>query len=607
MSSFLFLRPWWLLALPLLPLLLHLLRRHARAPDSPWRRVVDAALLPALLVQGDEKDGNRRRLWLWAGGWLLAILALAGPSWQRLPPLQFQPAAGPLSLLVSLSPELEETEVERLQGTLAELLGRMPPRPLSLWVSGSHAWRVMPASEDFRLLQRLVSVLEPALLPRGGSDLAQALRELARRQRQGEILVVTHKAEPAAVDAAKELARRGFRLLVLDPGGGDPQLQRLAEAGKGSYFPSSRIDALTRALRPRQFRQPSNGGAEVPVDNGPWLLPPLLVIVFLLFRRGAPVLGLVLLALLPPRAHADWRDLFFNPNQQALRALRSGHPELAARRFQDPLWRGIALYRAGRYQEAAENFAQLDSALAHYNRGNALVRLGDLEGAREAYRQALARDPDLVDARYNLDLVRQALAEEDTTPGRQHQHPPRGKGRGGVSGKPRKPPRENGAAEPAPSPRARPGDTAGPSGGHREKQGKGVTGPAPTPGSSGSREKPGAAKTLPGSEPRAADEKPREPSQPRDRNDQVNANRRRSAPSPEGKEVGSQAGPQATGKSEEAGRRRRSAPTGDEQPPRQASGIRPGPIDEVWLEAIEDDPAALLRALFRQQAEKVGP
>ena len=77
-----FLRPWWLSALLLLPLLAWRMRRDRRE-HSPWRDAVDAHLLPHLL---DSASPQARRGWTHRLGLLglaLAILALAGPSFRK--------------------------------------------------------------------------------------------------------------------------------------------------------------------------------------------------------------------------------------------------------------------------------------------------------------------------------------------------------------------------------------------------------------------------------------------------------------------------------------------------------------------------------------------
>jgi Tetratricopeptide repeat. len=338
-----------------------------------------------------------------------------------LPPLEFQPGAPPLALLVELSEEVEAERLEETRAALAALLKRMPVRPVSLWVYGARAWRVMPATEDLHLLQRLVDSLSPSLLPSGGRSLASVLAQVAasqaRRGAPGEILVVAHGAGDAAVERAAGLAGEGFRVHILDLGEKSSVLRQVAEAGQGGYYRDERIGELVLALEPRHYRAAESTGEPLPVDNGPWLLPLLLGVVFLLFRRGVAPLCLLLLVLPPVPVEAGWMDLFLTPDQQGWRALQQGNPRAAVRHFSDPLWRGIALYHAGDYAAAARLFGEVNTAMALYNRGNALVRLGDLEGARDAYRAALVRDPDLVDAGYNLQLVEQVLAEESAGDG----------------------------------------------------------------------------------------------------------------------------------------------------------------------------------------------
>ncbi|WP_259767113.1 tetratricopeptide repeat protein, partial [Pseudomonas protegens] len=80
---------------------------------------------------------------------------------------------------------------------------------------------------------------------------------------------------------------------------------------------------------------------------------------------------------------------------QGQRRLQQQRPAEAARHFQDPQWQGVALYEAGNYNAAAERFAEGNDARAHYNRGNALARSGELEAAIDAYEQALERQPEL--------------------------------------------------------------------------------------------------------------------------------------------------------------------------------------------------------------------
>ncbi len=108
----------------------------------------------------------------------------------------------------------------------------------------------------------------------------------------------------------------------------------------------------------------------------------------------------------------EWRDLWFRPDQQAANALEQGQPEAAARRFVNPAWRGMALYKAGDYPGAAQAFAESKGVDAGYNRGNALARAGQLEKAAGAYRQVLKQAPGHADAKANLALVEKLLQQQ---------------------------------------------------------------------------------------------------------------------------------------------------------------------------------------------------
>ena len=130
-------------------------------------------------------------------------------------------------------------------------------------------------------------------------------------------------------------------------------------------------------------------------------------------RRGW-LLCLAPLAFWPqPSLAFEWRDLWLRPDQQGLRLLQADQPEQAAQRFSDSQWRGFAAYQAGDYAAAAAEFAREDSAVAHFNRGNALARDHRLDAALEAYEQALERDPQLEPARHNRALVEQWLRERE--------------------------------------------------------------------------------------------------------------------------------------------------------------------------------------------------
>jgi len=108
MQSFHFLRPAWLLALPVFwGLAVWLARWRGRGGD--WARFIDPDLLPGLRLDGGGKPGRSPWPWL-ALAWTLAALALAGPSWQRAPAAAYRGNAAWV-LVLDLSPSMADSDL----------------------------------------------------------------------------------------------------------------------------------------------------------------------------------------------------------------------------------------------------------------------------------------------------------------------------------------------------------------------------------------------------------------------------------------------------------------------------------------------------------------
>lgn len=128
-----------------------------------------------------------------------------------------------------------------------------------------------------------------------------------------------------------------------------------------------------------------------------------------LFLIGAGACVALAVAILTPRV-LDGGDR----RSAAVALLAEGRAQDAALLFDDPVWRGAAEYRAGRYQRAAAAFSEAEDAMSLYNLGNAQAQIGEWAEARRAYQAALRLEPAHDDALHNLELVTaaQELAEE---------------------------------------------------------------------------------------------------------------------------------------------------------------------------------------------------
>lgn len=469
--TFHLLRPWWLLAvLPALWLGWHLLRQQASS--SRWAEAIDPALLPALLDHGSQAGGRRTIGILALLGWLFACIALAGPCFTKSGQKALKQADA-LVILLDLSPSMMGNDIEpsRLKAAHYKILDLLRQRRegytgLVAFAGSAHV--VSPLSDDAGTIAALVTALEPGMMPLAGSRpedaVSEALQLLANAGFQrGRLLLLTDSVVPAAVESIqRQLGNSPVELHVIGIGTetGSPiplrsgklvtdaegrivvnrldeaPLIQLASQHGGTYSALRQDDSdIAPLIAPPAWlsgtdQRSTSHTLEHWHDSGYWLVLPCLLLVLPLFRRGA-VLGLavVMLALPadPVQASAgdtttspwpdSWRDWWQTPDQQGAEALSQGDAATAAERFRHPQWKGYAQYESGQHAAAARQFALQDDAAAHYNRGNALARAGDLQGAIEAYDHALALQPDLADARFNRDLVRSLLDQQPSQTG----------------------------------------------------------------------------------------------------------------------------------------------------------------------------------------------
>ena len=101
----------------------------------------------------------------------------------------------------------------------------------------------------------------------------------------------------------------------------------------------------------------------------------------------------------------SWAGLWFTPDQQGRRLFERGKFAEAAKVFHDPLWQGVAWYRAGDFKEAAAAFSRRETPEAYFNKGDALLMTGSYDAAIEAYNEALKRRPSWKEAKENRDLA----------------------------------------------------------------------------------------------------------------------------------------------------------------------------------------------------------
>ncbi|MCU1716054.1 VWA domain-containing protein [Pseudomonas sp. 5P_3.1_Bac2] len=449
-------RPWWLLLAPVLGLLLWQLW-HRKKRSGNWQALLPKAFHATLLSAG-QSTHSRLPLYLLALTWLLALVALLGPSWQRVEQHNPKPS-DPLVVVIQLTPSMLASDalpnrLEQAKRKLLDLLEERQDAQTAVLVYAGSAHVLVPLSDDLATSRNLLDALSPGIMPQAGqrADLAvtKALHLLEQgAQGSGRVLLLTSALDPLEQQGvAQALDGQGERLLILGIGTAQGAPIRLEDgsfmkdeqgaillprldskglrsfaAGLGGQYQSARLDdSDLRALglfdKPMHIQRLGElTRLQDWADQSHWLLLPLLLIAACAGRRGWLLCLPLLLIGLPQNSYAyEFNDLWLRPDQQGQRLLEAQQPAQAAQHFDDPRWQAYALYQAGDYAAAAKLFSQGDSAADHYNRGNALARSNELEAAIEAYDQALQLQPDLSAAQKNKELVEQELRKNQQQP-----------------------------------------------------------------------------------------------------------------------------------------------------------------------------------------------
>lgn len=452
MESLHLIRPLWLLALmPLLFISWRLWHRQRRGGN--WQRVIDPMLLPHVLI-GNPGKSSQWPVVLFTLAGLLSILALSGPAWKQLPQPVFKQQSA-LVLVLDLSRSMDSTDIKpsrltRARHKISDILKRRKEGQTALVVYAAGAFTVSPLTDDTRTIENMMNSLDTGIMPAQGSDVGLGLKKAMQLMKnasihKGDILLITDGIESISKSFFEQVKSEGYRVSILAAGTeqGAPipnqggfikdnhgrivvprlevkKLQQAARAGGGRFATiqasDDDIQYLLAGLNIDKLDADSEATelkTDVWQEEGPWLLLLVLPIAALAFRRG--YLALVILIILPlpePAMALSWDDLWKNTNQQAYELLQQDQAEQAAYKFNDPQWKAAAQYKAKQYQQSLEQLDGINTADAHYNRGNSFTQLGQLDEASKAYDQALKLDPNHEDARFNKNLVEQMKQQQ---------------------------------------------------------------------------------------------------------------------------------------------------------------------------------------------------
>ena len=472
-QAFHFIRPEWLLAL--IPLLLvALLFKHFKQSSSGWHQLLPSHLHATLLT--GERNKSEKKYALPISGlmlaWTFATIALAGPTWERLPQPVYNVKQGSVLVLdMSLSmraTDLTPDRLTRARFKAIDLVDSLADGEVGMVAYAGDAFIISPLTEDASNLINLIPSVSPEIMPIPGSEPIRGFEVASdllsnAGYKTGDIYWFTDGVEPEQFRSLATFAEsspfkihtlmigtqdgapikqsngellKDARGAIVIPQSNPRELRALASRSGGAFARVSANDddiqtilASPSISSETQIQQEDNEllQGDVWQDMGVYLAVLILPFAAYAFRRGL-IMALSIITLgfftisLPSEVYAQqnepaesgwYQRMFKTPNQLGEDAFEAQDYQQAAEQFDDPMWQGAAHYRNQNFEAALQSFQSAQGLEAIYNQGNALAKLGQLKEAIDAYEQVLEQQPDHQHALENKALLEQLMQQQE--------------------------------------------------------------------------------------------------------------------------------------------------------------------------------------------------
>lgn len=317
-----FLRPWWLLGVPVVLVCWWLAHQRETRTQTPQAMLPEH--LSAALTMGQAGRCRLRPVDTVVLALLLMLFAAAGPTWSKQASPWFTETA-PLVVALEVTDsmranDLLPTRLDRARFKILDLIQTRTGAQTALIAYAGSAHVVMPPTKDAAVIKPFLESLDPRIMPQQGAS-AAAVLELAVDLLGDEaavatLLFVTDGFRATDIEAFRRFSGEpgypGLAALVagtsdggvallpdgtpvrgaggerLDTAVNEVILNQVAAAGEISLVRLASGDgdirALDRIIR-SNLRQADDPDAQW-LDQGWWFLLPAALLVLIWFRRG---------------------------------------------------------------------------------------------------------------------------------------------------------------------------------------------------------------------------------------------------------------------------------------------------------------------------------
>ena len=466
LAAFHFIRPWWLLAIvPLAFTVWHLRRKRERSEQ--WQTNIAPHLLKVLTV-GGEHTRWFSPLNVSAFAILIAVIAVAGPSWERKP-LPYVQDESPLVIVLSLAESMNQSDIQpsrlqRAQQKIGDLLTLRAGSKAAVIVYAGTAHTAIPLTTDPDIVFQFLNALNTEMMPTEGSVPAKSIplidTVIGSDSPPATVLLIADSGSGSTASAFSDyLAGTSHQLIVFGVGNDGPnaspvalpfnkrELEQVADASGGTYVQISidKDDVNRISNKVEQHLALVDDDNRPWVDAGYYLIYPFAALFLLWFRKGwtlqwcafmvlsvsmqSTPLNAEELALAPSsesvaltepvdmssslfgRAWSGFLQLWLTPDQLGRIYFELGSYEKAALHFDDVRWKASAYYYAENFENAIQLYSGLEKATDLFNLGNAYAQNQEYVKALAAYKKVIDLDPQHPSVNKNIEIV-QSIVDE---------------------------------------------------------------------------------------------------------------------------------------------------------------------------------------------------
>ncbi|WP_346862480.1 VWA domain-containing protein [uncultured Draconibacterium sp.] len=434
-DQFHLLRPVWLWGFVVV-LVVALIIVFTSREDRKWKKVIAPALQPFMFTK-EKRAAVTFPLIAFVLISTIGILALAGPTWEKVDvPGARSEAVLMIAVDCSLSMMAEDVQPNRLERAkfkIRDLLDANPGSKVSLYAYSGTAHTVVPMCNDYRLITHHLESLSPGIMPVQGTNLELLMQladtTLAKVTAPSTLLLVTdavdenqalliedfvnssiHRVEvlTLATQQGAQIPKNENKESVSDRNGNivvsslDPNVLFQLQKHKRINVNTLTLDNSDMELIAANVRKNLEYQADDEESDEQWKDMGFVLLIFLVlllpfwFRKGWMIQYSfipILFFMSSCSGDMSWQNLWYSKDFQGQKLYNNQNYDEAGNTFETEFYKGVAYYKAGNFDAAAQAFEKDSSANSLFNLGMAYSQMGRYDEALQAIELAAEKDP----------------------------------------------------------------------------------------------------------------------------------------------------------------------------------------------------------------------